>query len=112
MVNKIDYEKLNNVQCYCQWATFKAIPGALGTDRGKAITQAQEFFAALEAEGNVTVRGIYDITGGRAEADHQGGVRLLELQRRLQPFPPRPYPRPILRSVLAWQRPSPAQRIQ
>ena len=69
MVNKIDYEKLNNVQCYCQWATFKAIPGALGTDRAQAITQAQEFFAALEAEGNVTVRGIYDITGGRAEAD-------------------------------------------
>ena len=69
MDKKINYEKLNNVQCYCQWATFKAIPGALGTDRGKAITQAQEFFAALEAEGNVTVRGIYDITGGRAEAD-------------------------------------------
>lgn len=69
MDNKIDYEKLNNVQCYCQWATFKAIPGALGTDRSKAITQAQEFFAALEAEDNVTVRGIYDITGGRAEAD-------------------------------------------
>ena len=49
MVNKIDYEKLNNVQCYCQWATFKAIPGALGTDRGKAITQAQEFFAARQS---------------------------------------------------------------
>ena len=36
MVNKIDYEKLNNVQCYCQWATFKAIPGALGTEGGGA----------------------------------------------------------------------------
>lgn len=64
-----DIEKLNNTQRYAQWATFRAIPGALGTEREDVIAELKKFFAGLEEEGKVVVRGIYDISGIRAEAD-------------------------------------------
>jgi chlorite dismutase len=66
---ELNYDELNKVQRYSQWVSFKAIPGALGTDRAEIIAQAQEYFSTLEAEGLVTVRGIYDLTGCRADAD-------------------------------------------
>lgn len=68
-MGKINYEELNEVQRYTQWATFRAIPGALGSEREQIIDQAREFFAELEKQGDVTVRGFYDISGMRAEAD-------------------------------------------
>lgn len=64
-----DLEKLNNTQRYAQWATFRIIPGALGNDRADVIAEAKKFFAGLEEEGKVVVRGIYDISGIRSEAD-------------------------------------------
>lgn len=64
-----DIEKLNTTQRYAQWATFRAIPGALGNERSEIIAEVKDFFARLEAEGKVVVRGIYDISGIRAEAD-------------------------------------------
>lgn len=64
-----DIEQLNSTQRYAQWATFRAIPGALGEDREEIIAEAKTFFARLEEEGKVVVRGIYDISGIRAEAD-------------------------------------------
>ena len=64
-----DIEKLNNTQRYAQWATFRVIPGALGADRGDIIAEAKEFFDNLEAQGKVVVRGVYDISGMRSEAD-------------------------------------------
>lgn len=64
-----DIEKLNNTQRYAQWATFRVLPGVLGEDRAEVIADAQRFFADLEAEGEVVVRGIYDLSGIRAEAD-------------------------------------------
>lgn len=64
-----DIEQLNNTQRYAQWATFRAIPGALGNDRAEIIAELKAFFARLEEEGKVVVRGIYDISGIRAEAD-------------------------------------------
>lgn len=69
MAAELNYDELNNVQRYSQWVSFKAIPGALGTDRAEIIAQAQEYFSTLETEGLVTVRGIYDLTGCRADAD-------------------------------------------
>ncbi|WJY68196.1 hydrogen peroxide-dependent heme synthase [Corynebacterium auris] len=69
MAKDIDYDALNKVQRYTQWVTFRAIPGALGTDRSEITAQAQRFFAELEAAGDVTVRGIYDVTGTRPESD-------------------------------------------
>jgi len=64
-----DIEKLNNTQRYAQWATFRAIPGALGHERADIIAEVKNFFTRLEDEGKVVVRGIYDISGIRAEAD-------------------------------------------
>lgn len=66
---KLDFEKLNATQRYTQWATFRAIPGALGTERDAIIDQTRQFFREVEDKGVVTVRGIYNITGLRAEAD-------------------------------------------
>ncbi|MGP6173029.1 hydrogen peroxide-dependent heme synthase [Corynebacterium sp. A21] len=68
-MGKINFEDLNNVQRYTQWATFRVIPGALGSERTEIINQTRQFFADLEEQGDVTVRGIYDISGIRAEAD-------------------------------------------
>ncbi|WJY89879.1 hydrogen peroxide-dependent heme synthase [Corynebacterium confusum] len=66
---KLDFKKLNEVQQYSQHAVFRAIPGALGTERDDIIAQAQDFFARLAEEGKVTVRGIYDLSGMRDSAD-------------------------------------------
>lgn len=66
---QVDYEALNKIQRYSQWVTFRAIPGALGSERDAVVEQARAFFAELERDGQVTVRGIYDVTGTRPEAD-------------------------------------------
>ena len=66
---KLDFEKLNAAQRYLQFAVFRAVPGALGTERGQLIDEARAFFAELEREGVVAIRGIYDNTGIRADAD-------------------------------------------
>nr|WP_245616212.1 hydrogen peroxide-dependent heme synthase [Corynebacterium doosanense] len=64
-----DIDTLNNTERFSAYVTFKAIPGALGTDRAETIAQATDFFAQLEQEGKVTVRGLYNVTGIRPEAD-------------------------------------------
>ena len=66
---KLDYEKLNATQRYLQYAVFRAIPGALGTERDEVIAEAEKFFEQLKEEGKVVVRGTYDNTGIRADAD-------------------------------------------
>lgn len=66
---KLDFDALNSVQRYLQFAVFRAIPGALGSEREELTAEAKRFFADLEAEGKVVVRGIYDNTGIRADAD-------------------------------------------
>lgn len=69
MAEKLDFDKLNSMQRYSMFATFKVIQGALGSERADIVAEARAFFAALEEAGAVTVRGIYDISGIRAEAD-------------------------------------------
>ncbi|GAA1472082.1 chlorite dismutase family protein [Corynebacterium felinum] len=69
MAEKLNYDELNSMQRYTQWAVFRAIPGALGTERDEIIEQARAFFAQLEQQGTVVVRGIYDLAGCRADAD-------------------------------------------
>ncbi|WJY97712.1 hydrogen peroxide-dependent heme synthase [Corynebacterium fournieri] len=66
---KLDFDKLNATQRFLQFAVFRAIPGALGNERAELIDEARAFFAGLEEQGLVTVRGIYDNTGIRADAD-------------------------------------------
>ena len=66
---KLDFDKLNATQRFLQFAVFRALPGVLGTERSQLIDEARAFFSNLEQEGVVTVRGIYDNTGIRADAD-------------------------------------------
>lgn len=65
----IDYEALNDKQQYLQFAVFRSVPGALGTERADIIAEAQEFFTGVAEAGVVTVRGIYDLAGMRDGAD-------------------------------------------
>lgn len=75
-MSKLDFDKLNKIQQYSQWAVFKVLPGMID-DREAAAKEAQEFFDALGAYGlpadlaepGVTVRGIYDLSGMRDSAD-------------------------------------------
>lgn len=69
-MSELDIKQLNKLQRYSQWAVFRAIPGALDDDRTEVTEQAAKFFADLESEGKVTVRGIYDASGLRADADY------------------------------------------
>ena len=39
-MSELDYDKLNDVQRYTQWAVFRAIPGSLDDDRTAVIEQA------------------------------------------------------------------------
>ncbi|AWB82954.1 hypothetical protein C3B44_04890 [Corynebacterium yudongzhengii] len=69
MAEKLDYAKLNSMQRYTQWVTFRALPGVLDSDRSELVADTEKFFASLADEGLVEVRGLYDISGIHAEAD-------------------------------------------
>ncbi|GAB6903808.1 hydrogen peroxide-dependent heme synthase [Kineosporia succinea] len=64
-----DAEKINDTIRYTMWSVFAAnrLPGEPG-DRDELKAGAEAFFAGLEAKG-VVVRGIYDLSGMRADAD-------------------------------------------
>src|SRR5436309_1868852 len=51
------------------WSVFRVEPGRLGDDRGASASQLTEFLDALAGKG-VTVRGVYDLAGLRADADY------------------------------------------
>ncbi|HLU55752.1 MAG TPA: hydrogen peroxide-dependent heme synthase [Pseudonocardia sp.] len=65
----LDYEELNSAIRYTMWSVFRVEPGRLGDDRGAAASQLTEFLDALAGKG-VTVRGVYDLAGTRADADY------------------------------------------
>ena len=66
---QLNVEELNKIQRYSQWVTFRAIPGALGSEREEVIAEARRFFEELERAGEVVVRGIYNVMGTRADSD-------------------------------------------
>lgn len=66
---KLDFDALNAMQRYLQFVVFRAIPGALGSERLRITEEAQAFFETLEQQEELVVRGIYDTTGIRADAD-------------------------------------------
>jgi hydrogen peroxide-dependent heme synthase len=66
---RLDYKALNDAIRYTMWSVFRVEPGRLGEDRAKAAQQASEFVQALEGKG-VVVRGVYDLSGLRADADY------------------------------------------
>jgi chlorite dismutase len=66
---RLDYTELNSLIRYTMWSVFRVRPGALGEDRAEAAAQITEFLEALGGKG-VTVRGVYDLAGIRADADY------------------------------------------
>lgn len=69
---ELNYDELNKVQRYSQHAVFKLNDGFTAGDkasRERMAVEAQEFFDRLADEGRITVRGIYDLAGMKANAD-------------------------------------------
>ncbi|WP_028932883.1 hydrogen peroxide-dependent heme synthase [Pseudonocardia spinosispora] len=68
-MSRLDYNALNDTIRYTMWSVFRIEPGKLGEDRAAAAQQAGEFISGLEGKG-VVVRGVYDLSGLRADADY------------------------------------------
>ena len=68
-MSRLDYNALNDTVRYTMWSVFRVEPGRLGDDRAPAARQAADFLEALDGKG-VVVRGVYDLSGMRADADY------------------------------------------
>jgi chlorite dismutase len=66
---RLNYNELNDTIRYTAWSVFRAEQGKLGEDRARATAETTEYLDALEAKG-VVVRGVYDLSGLRADADY------------------------------------------
>jgi len=64
---RLNYAELNDRIVYTMWSVFRAEPGRLD-DRETAATELGDYLDALSGKG-VTVRGVYDVAGLRADAD-------------------------------------------
>ncbi|SDC95629.1 hydrogen peroxide-dependent heme synthase [Rhodococcus tukisamuensis] len=85
---RLDYDKLNSTLRYAMFSVFQVQPGVLDEDRTKAIEDAKAFFASFD-ETDVIVRGIYDVSGLRADADFMiwyHAERLEDLQKLYADF--------------------------
>ena len=67
-MSRLDYAELNSTIRYLMFSVFAVRPGELGADRDQAKSDAADFFKSLEDSG-VVVRGVYDVSGLRADAD-------------------------------------------
>ncbi len=71
---------INDTIQYTMWSVFAA--NRLPNDRKRLSAEVEAFFTGLEAQG-VTVRGVYDLSGLRADADlmvwwHAASIELLQ----------------------------------
>lgn len=85
---RIDYDKLNSTLRYTMWSVFQVQPGVLDDDRAAAAQNAKDFFAQYD-DTDVTVRGIYNVAGTRADADFMiwsHAERLEDLQKLYADF--------------------------
>ncbi|ASO21934.1 chlorite dismutase [Actinoalloteichus hoggarensis] len=64
----VNAAEINSSIRYTMWSVFRIEQGALPVDRAEAAREAERYLAGLEAKG-VTVRGVYDVSGMRADAD-------------------------------------------
>jgi hydrogen peroxide-dependent heme synthase len=67
-MTRLDYAALNSTIRYTMWSVFRVEPGRLPADRAEGAREAQHYLEALEGKG-ITVRGVYDLAGLRADAD-------------------------------------------
>ncbi|NLD85939.1 MAG: chlorite dismutase family protein [Actinomycetales bacterium] len=65
---RLDYKKLNSTLRYLMFSVFTVTPGQLGEDRAAVAADLEQFLARHEGT-DVVVRGVYDVSGLRAEAD-------------------------------------------
>ena len=85
---RLDYDKLNSTLRYTMWSVFQVQPGVLDDDRAAAAQNAKDFFAQYD-DTDVTVRGIYNVAGTRADADFMiwsHAERLEDLQKLYADF--------------------------
>ena len=66
---RLDYAERNSMIRYTMWSVFRSEPGRLGDDRATVAAQLAEYLEAVADKG-VVVRGVYDLTGMRADADY------------------------------------------
>ncbi|MEW2507369.1 hydrogen peroxide-dependent heme synthase [Amycolatopsis sp. CA-161197] len=66
---RLNYNELNDTIRYTAWSVFRVEPGRLGEDRGTAGQETAEFLDGLADKG-VVVRGVYDLSVLRADADY------------------------------------------
>lgn len=70
-MSKLNFKALNEKLQYTMWSVFTVRKGELPVDdaaRAGIATEFVEFLASYDDE-ELTVRGVYDLTGQRAEAD-------------------------------------------
>ncbi|MFT4044543.1 MAG: chlorite dismutase family protein [Gordonia sp. (in: high G+C Gram-positive bacteria)] len=67
-MSRLDYAALNSTIRYLMFSVFAVRPGELPADRDDVKSDAADFFTSLEDAG-VVVRGVYDVSGLRADAD-------------------------------------------
>ena len=65
---RLDYKTLNSTLRYLMFSAFAVRPGELGDDRDAVAADLEAFLARWE-DTDVVVRGLYEISGLRAEAD-------------------------------------------
>jgi hydrogen peroxide-dependent heme synthase len=65
---RLNYSELNDTIRYTMWSVFRIEHGTLPEDREKAAVRTREFLDGLPGTG-VDVRGVYDVSGLRADAD-------------------------------------------
>jgi peroxiredoxin len=65
---KLDYEALNSMTRYMMLSVFAVQPDTLDEDRSAVIDETATFLKQQQ-EGDVVVRGLYDVAGFRADAD-------------------------------------------
>ncbi|WP_278312949.1 hydrogen peroxide-dependent heme synthase [Lolliginicoccus levis] len=65
---RLDYKALNDTIRYLMFSVYRVEPGLLGEDREAARADLQRYLDDLDERG-VIVRGLYDVSGLRADAD-------------------------------------------
>jgi peroxiredoxin len=65
---RLNYAELNSTIRYTMWSAFQILQGRLPEQRAETAREATDYLDSL-AEKGVVVRGVYDISAMRADAD-------------------------------------------
>ncbi len=87
---RLDYAELNSTVRYLMFSVFSISPGELGDEEQRAAAAGEaEAFLAKVSEGDLVVRGVYNVAGMRADADFMiwwHAERLEDLQAAYNEF--------------------------